>query len=327
MEQVLSKKLLAQMKGNANSMVRNAALLDKLFRGDKQNKPKKEGLFSAVTEMLGVREDSIKTIVKAVLVVLSLASAHYSGFMTQVPFEMLSIVAVDFLSAFISIFVFYFLMSYTIARVFAFALSQFYFSFFHAIAAFVLRLRRQWPLRFNRTGSKIYKESTVYEKVLYWIVFVVGVYFIFNFSYLKVKYSEVDQVVWFLGGSIVLALILKAGFLARSPKAVITRLFDRKRIAYRRQILRAFIYFLTGLSLAFSYYLGIVRFDKIMDEEAVYISSEKFTGMANVLIKSGDSFLLVDKSAGLESFFYVNGKFSVRLKVEEGQKNKQSADG
>ncbi|VXC46873.1 hypothetical protein [Pseudomonas sp. 8O] len=308
-------------------MVRNVALLDKLWGRNKKGQTEKEGILGTVTKILGVREDSIKAIVKATLVVLSLASAHYSGFMTQVPFEMLSIVAVDFLSAFISVFVFYFLMSYTIARVFAFAISQFYFSFFHAIAAFALRLRRHWPLRFNRSAPKIYKESMVYEKVLYWVVFAIGVYLVFNFSYLKVKYSEISKVVWFLGGSMVVALVLKAGFLARSPVVVIKRLFDRKRIAYRRQLLNAFIYFLTGISLAFSYYLGIVRFDKIMEEDAVYISSEKFKGMANVLIKSGDSFLLIDKDAEFETFFYVSDKFSVRLRDTERKEDKQLEEG
>ena len=303
-------------------VIRNSKLLDKLL--GKPKKEEKESLLLSVLRLLGFNKETVKTFIKSFLVVLSLASAHYSGFMSGIPFEMLSIVAVDFLSSFIALFVFYFLMCYTVARVIAFAASQFYYSFFHTLAALFLWLKKRWPHRLKRAGPKLYKEAALYEVLFYWVVGVIVFYFIFDFSYLKVNFSSVSNMVWILCLFVFAALVMKAGFFARAPKRVMKRLVDRKRIAHRRQLLKAFIYFLTGVSLGFSYYLGMVRFNKVMGENPVYIESENFNGMANVLMKSGESFLLIDKSVGAGVFYYISERFSVRL--ERGEKNTEQTE-
>lgn len=301
-------------------MVRNANVIGRLIGKGKADEASNKGLLLSLARIMGVRKDSLQAIVRSVLVILSLASAHYCGFMTRVPFEMVSIVAVDFLSAFISVFIFYFIMSYTISRVFAFSISQLVISGFHAFAAFVLLLRRKWPGRFNRSGSKVYKDTLRFESVIYYVFLIFGLCLLFNLSYLKIRYSEVNEGVWYFGGGIFVALFLKAGFLARHPAKVISRLRDKKRVASRRQVFKAFLYFSTGLSLAFSYYIGVVRFDKIMGEEAVYIDSEVYSGSAIMLMKSGESFLLVNNSGGIKEFYYVADGFSVKL---EGKKKKE----
>lgn len=271
-------------------MVRNAAVISKLLGAGKENEKEGEGLFMALNKVLGVRKESIKSFAKFVLVVLSLASAHYSGFMTQVPFEMVSVVAVDFLSEFISVFVFYFVMCYTIARVFAFSLSQFIVSCFHTITALFLRLKRRWPVLLNRSSARMYKDSVRLEGVIYGFFLVSGMYILFDFCYLRVDY---------------LALV---------------RLRDKKRIALRRLVFKSFTYFAAGFLMGFSFYLGYLRFDKVVDEDAVSIESKIFSGMATVLMKSGESFLLLDGSANVETFYYVNDKFSVRLQDSKSKK-------
>lgn len=301
-------------------MVRNANVIGRLIGKGKAGGAGNKGVLLSLARIMGIRKDSLQAIVRSILVILSLASAHYCGFMTRMPFEMVSIVAVDFLSAFISIFVFYFVMCYTISRVFAFSSSQLVISCFHAFAAFVLLLRRKWPGRFSRSGSKVYKDTLRFESFIYYVFMVSGLCLLFNLSYLKIKYSEINEGVWYFGVGIFVALFLKAGFLARHPAKVFGRLHDKKRVAYRRQVLKAFLYFLTGLSLAFSYYIGVVRFDKIMGENAVRIESEVYSGEAVMLMKSGSSFLLVDNSSGVKEFYYVSDGFSVKL---EGRNSKK----
>lgn len=301
-------------------MIRSSKIIEKLFGNGRSTDVERGGFVSNLAKIMGLRKDSIQAVAKSMLVVLSLASAHYCGFMTRVPFEMVSIVGVDFLSAFISIFVFYFVMCYTISRVFAFSGSQLVISCFHTFAAFVLLLRRKWPGRFSRSGSKVYKDTLRFESFIYYVFMVSGLCLLFNLSYLKIKYSEMNEGVWYFGVGIFAALFLKAGFLARHPAKVFGRLHDKKRVAYRRQVLKAFLYFLAGLSLAFSYYIGVVRFDKIMGENAVRIESEVFSGEAVMLMKSGSSFLLVDNTSGVKEFYYVSDGFSVKL---EGRSSKK----
>jgi len=160
-------------------MIRNIAVVQRLTGRVKEDgrKDEKEGVVEVFTRYFGANKSSIKLAIRVVLIALSLASAHYSGFMSHMPFELFSIIAVDLLPGFVSIFGFYFILCYSIARVFAFGISQVYASFFHMIAAIVLRLRRHWPRRFGRAGVKIYKEAVRYEPVLYW-------FFVFSFFYL-----------------------------------------------------------------------------------------------------------------------------------------------
>lgn len=301
-------------------MLRNANVVYRLINKNKVGEVEVGGFLFGLAKLVGMRKDSIQAVAKSILVILSLASAHYCGFMTRVPFEMVSIVAVDFLSAFISVFVFYFVMCYTISRVFAFSISQLVISAFHAFAAFVLLLRRKWPGRFNRSGSKVYKDTLRFEGFIYYVFLVFGLCLLFNLSYLKIKYSEVNEGVWYFGVGIFVALFLKAGFLARHPAKVFRRLHDKKRVAYRRQVLKAFLYFLTGLSLAFSYYIGVVRFDKVMGENTVRIESEVYSGEAVMLMKSESSFLLVDNSGGFKEFYYISDSFSVKLESRSSKK-------
>lgn len=189
-------------------MIRNSAVIARLT--GKVRKENKVGVLEFLDKYFGANKSSVKLAVRVVLVALSLASAHYSGFMSHVPFELVSIVAVDLLPSFISIFVFYFILCYSIARVFAFGLSQFYSSFFHMFAAFVLRLRRHWPKRFGRAGVRVYKEAIHYEPFLYWFLCFFIFLFVFNFAYLDFTYSEVGVFSIFLGGGMVAALIFKA---------------------------------------------------------------------------------------------------------------------
>lgn len=306
--------------GGGCLMVRNAAVISKLLGAGKKNDQEGEGLFLALNRILGIRKESIKSFARFVLVMLSLASAHYSGFMTQVPFEMVSVVAVDFLSEFIAVFVFYFVMCYTIAKVFAFSLSQFIVSCFHTITALVLRLKNRWPVLLTRSSARMYKDSVRLEGVIYGFFLVLGMYILFDFCYLRVEYSRVGGSVWFFAICMVIAFLLKIGFGARTPKVALGRLRDKKRIALRRLFFKSFTYFAAGFLMGFSFYLGYLRFDKVVDEDAVSIESKVFSGMATILMKSGESFLLLDGSADVETFYYVNDKFSVRLQDGKSKK-------
>lgn len=83
---------------------------------------------------------------------------------------------------------------------------------------------------------------------------------------------------------------MKIGFAARNPKVAWGRLRDKRRVALRRLLFKSFTYLLAGFALGLSYYLGYLRFDKVVDEDSVYIESERFIGMATILMKSGESF-------------------------------------
>lgn len=275
--------------------------------------------------LLGRRSDLIKSIGRPLLAALSLASAHYFGFISSIPFEIASVVTIDFLPAFITTFSFYFLLCYTISRVVAFIASQLFFSAGHTLAAFSLQLRRHWPNSFGRSAVKIYKESTRYEDPAYYAALLLTFLLFFNISYLEFKYASIGETTWLYLLVAVIAIALKLGFLARAPTIVIHRLLDPKRIAYRRQAAKAIIYFGTAIALAFSYYAGLLRFDKLTNEQPVAIKSVHFTGVANILLKSGNSQLSLIQSEENREYVFFNENLSIRHKikkiVKKGDKN------
>lgn len=307
-------------------MKRNSAVIQRLTGRVKKDdrKDDKEGVVEIFARYFGVNKSSVKLAVRVVLVALSLASAHYSGFMSHVPFELVSIIAVDLLPSFISVFAFYFILCYSIARVFAFAIAQFYASFFHMLAAIALRLRRHWPERFGRVGVKVYKEAIHYEPVLYWFFCFLILLFVFNFAYLGFKYSAVSIFSLVLGAGMVVALVFKAGFFARSPLVVVKRLFNAKRVALRRAVLKSCLYFLTGGALALSFYTGYIRFDKVRGEDEVYLEVGGFSGKVNVVMSSNGSFVALDQKTTPETFYFLNDKLMVVLEDKKKEERAES---
>jgi len=261
-------------------------------------------------------KELIKTIGRPLLVAFSLASAHYFGFMSSVPFEIASVVTLDFFPAFITTFSFYFLLCYTISRVVAFIASQLFFAGGHTLAAFSLQLRKRWPRHFSRSAVKLYKESIKYENPAYYTMLVLTFLILFNFSYLELIYTRVGETTWLYLLVAIVAIALKFGFLARPPSTVISRLRDPKRIAYRRQASKAAIYFGTAITLAFSYYAGILRYDKLKNEQPVAIESVQFTGTANILLKSGNSQLTLIQTQAKREYVFFNQHLLIRHEIK-----------
>jgi len=266
------------------------------------------------------------SITQLIFIAFSLASTHYVGFMSKIPFEITSIVTLDFLPAFVGTFVFYTLLCFTIAKVIAFFFSQLLFSAGHTLAAFTLWLRRHWPNTFNRSATKLYREAIQFERPAYNILLVVFFLILFNVSYLELLYTSIGETTKIFMFIAIFAIVLKIGFLARSPAKVVRRLRDEKRIAYRRQLTRALIYFGAGLVVAFTYYAGILRFEKLQKETATTIESKFFNGNANILLKSGDSFLALRQTDNSREYIFFNEQNSISLKIESEPKKLPNAE-
>lgn len=309
-------------------MIRNPDVVRRLARRVKDDQ--KNGVFDFFSKYFGANRSSLKLAIQTLLVALSLASAHYSGFMSHMPFELVSIVAVDFLPSFISVFVFYFILCYSIARVFAFCISQLYVSLLHALAALVLRLRKHWPLKFGKAGVRMYRDAIYYEPILYWFLCILILLFVFNIAYLRFNYSALSAYSMLLGVGAIIALVVKAGFLARSPIVVLRRLFNKDRVALRRSILKACLYFITGSALVLSFFFGYIRFDKLIGEEEVFIGVGKFSGAVNVVMNSNGSFVAVDQKTTPNTYYYLSEgviiKFQGEIKKEAKSKDAKAVD-
>lgn len=98
---------------------------------------------------------------------------------------------------------------------------------------------------------------------------------------------------------------------------VLKRLVNRDRLALRRSILKAFLYFLTGAAVVLSFYAGYIRFDKLRGEEEVFLEIGKFSGKVNVVMSSNGLFVAIDQKTTPETFYFLSDKLMIRLEEKE----------
>lgn len=252
------------------------------------------------------------SIAKALLAFLSLGTVHYVGFLIGVPLEILSITSLKFLTNFVATFTFYLTFCYLATKVFAFAISQFYYSGLAPFAALTFAASKKFPRWLRKPARRMHRETKLAETLIYWMFFAFIFIFLLNFSYLKFDYSTVGKMTWLAAIGISVSSILKSGILIR-PKTQIRRILDKNRIALRRSLLRDYSYLLAGLAVVLSFYAGMLRFDKIMTEDFIDIKNENYQGQAHILLSVDDAYLLVEKSPGQRTFIYLTNEITARL--------------
>ncbi|MEJ8318248.1 hypothetical protein [Pseudomonas oryzihabitans] len=257
-----------------------------------------------------------KNIINTLILAISIASAHYIGFLMHIPFEMLSLIADNFLIDFIFTFIFYVTLSLTMSRVIAFSLSQLISSETSALAAFSLWLRRHWPNKFNKFGIKAFKENAKIEAASYWLFLITAFIFILNFSYSKISLDKVGNFSWLVIVGMSISIISKAGFLNRNPLEASKRIFDKKRVRLHNQLIQIVVKSGTGLLLVSSFYSGIFRYEKVIDETPLDFQSSNYNGKANILLSSGQKFLLIEK-ADPKRFVYTDNQKIITYRKEK----------
>lgn len=261
---------------------------------------------------------TVTSAIKAFLAFLSLGTVHYIGFLMEVPFEIVSIASLKFLTNFVATFTFYLTFCYMVTKVFSFAISQFYYSALAPLAALTFAASKRFPGWLKKPARKMHRETNLAEKLIYWAFFVIIFSFIFNFSYLKFDYYLVGRMTWMLLIGITLAAMLKSGILIR-PKTQIQRILDKKRVALRRSLLRDYSYFLAGSAVAISFYTGMLRFDKIMSEDVVVFNNGKYQGQVHVLLSMDDAYLLIESSFKKQTFLYLTDTIMIRLATDHNK--------
>lgn len=245
---------------------------------------------------------------KVALVLVGLGAAHYIGFLTGFPSEVLSLISLKFLAPFVSVFVFFMLFCFYLARTSSFVLSQFYYCFFAPIVVLLIRVARLNWVGKKKTARKIYREAALPEIALYWFFFVVVFLVGLNNFYIAYDHAFVSRTAKWGAVFLVVAAFLKTGVLNR-PTKQISRIFDRRRIALRKRLFKEYVVFFSGVLVLISFYGGVLRGDMVMSERAIHVSGERYSGNVRVLLSSGSDFLAVD------DVFYIYSTGGVLMKI------------
>lgn len=254
-------------------------------------------VFAGRADLLDVK--GVIAIAKLAIGFMSLGTAHYMGFLWSVPFEVISVVSSRYVVSFVGIFTFYVVSCYYLSRSITFSISQFYYCFIVPLVAGVFGANRLARGKLTRSARRMYRETTMAERIIYWVFFLPMFPFLLNFAYLKFNYEVMGAEAKLLGGFLLLAAVLRSGVLNRPNQ--IFRFFDKKRIALRRRLLRDYAVFFAGAAVAVSFYAGVLRYEKVLHEEPVSLKSEMYQGDVRVLLNAGGDFLAV------EDEFFVSG--------------------
>lgn len=263
-------------------------------------------ILTGVRPVLGVSD--FFTLLKVALVFAGLGTAHYIGFLSNIPSEVLTIISLKFLTSFVSVFVFYLMFGFYAAKVFAFAFSQFYYCLFAPFFVFLRKLAGSNLFRQKKAALKIYKESDFPEKIVYWMAFL-SIFFAVLFAlYLRLNYELVSRQAIVGAGVLVLAAFFKTGILNR-PKKQLLRILDKRRVSLRRKLTREYAVFLSSVAVLVSFYSGLLRCEMLAAERAAYLEVGKYSGSAKILLSSGDEFLALDD----DFYIYSSSDFFIKI--------------
>ncbi|QXH48126.1 hypothetical protein KSS93_09525 [Pseudomonas xanthosomatis] len=262
--------------------------------------------FSDRADLLDVK--GAIAIAKLAIGFMSLGMAHYMGFLWSVPFEVTSLVSSRYVVSFVGVFTFYVASCYYLTRAITFSISQFYYCFIAPLVVGVFGANRLARGKLRRSARRMYRETTMAERIIYWVFFLPMFPFFLNFAYLKFNYEMMGAETKLLGGFLLLAAVLRSGVLNRPSQ--IFRIFDKKRVALRRRLLKDYAVFFAGVTVVISFYAGVLRYEKILHEEPVWLKSEMYQGDVRMLLNAGGDFLVV------EDEFFVSGIDGVLVKLK-----------
>ncbi|WP_311971798.1 hypothetical protein [Pseudomonas baltica] len=263
---------------------------------------------------------SLLSIAKAAVTLLSLGTAHYVGFLIHIPFEILSIVSIKFLPQFVATCSFYLTLCYLTARIFSFGISQLYYSASAPLAGFSIAASKWLPKRLKNGARRIHRETRPTEKIIYWAAFLFILPFLLNFSYLKFENEEIGGLTKTLFFSILAAIIFKSGILIRGPKQI-RRIVDKQRIALRKLLFRDYTYLLAGIGLAVCFYTGMLRYDKILGEDKVFLRMGEYSGNAHMLLSTDDAHLVLEDDDTSRTYVYLADGLMVKLQRAVNKKS------
>lgn len=254
-------------------------------------------------DSLGTTWSRIRPFLLSAFTALSIASAHYMGFLSQIPDSFLPVVTKPLAPAFFAAFVGYFIFCAITARVLAVL----------AVAAYglVAILFARLSTRRRRHFVRRYIVSLRYEVPMTY--FAQAIFFALSFITMYLDWRSLRH--W---GILILcaAVVLLLAFLARtslllSPAILLRRLEDRRRGSYRVAVTAATFASVVSALFVASYYAGSMRHSALWTRNDVEYFDSRFNGQLSVLLVSGDTTLAIEHSGLAHRYVYFTKEFAM----------------
>jgi len=251
----------------------------------------------------------------AIVSIASISLAHYAGFLSAVPLQIVAASGPDLALGVTATFLFYTSFSAILARIVA----PFLITYILVMLVFIERAEHGTKLetlskkkKFVRSYSSLIDNETYLATALQIGLFII----IMSATYLEPSPSWTSATLLTIA-SILLALpgLLKTRFLLLlNIKKYLNRIYKRPH-ERARAISAGLLTTITALVVS-SYTMGLMRINMLTNSEPQQITNRYFKGHANLLATSGSSALVYEKINNQERYMYLTADYALAVESE-----------
>lgn len=251
-------------------------------------------------------------IVGIIVSVVSISLAHYAGFLSIIPLQIVAASGSDLAFGVTATFLFYISLSAIMARVIVGIFLPL------VLPAIVIAGRIEHGIRLKSLSKKkkfVKSYNVLLESENLFVVasqLVIFTFILFGL-YLEPKptWSSVTLII------VVLILVILSGLF----RAKFLLVFDinkyismiNKRPVEKVNAVSALFFTVVAAMVVFSYVIGLMRINTLISSQPQQITNRYFKGYANLLASSGSSALLYQKQNGNERYMYLTADYALAV--------------
>lgn len=254
-------------------------------------------------------------IVGGTLAIVSLALAHYAGFLMNVPLQLVAVVGLPLAKGVTATFLFYLFFCAVSARVIASIVQLAVLPIFALLDRFGRGFRRKMDFSQQRHFVRTHSHTIEWEgfawiliQGLLFLLLIFGIYVKFSIDW--VSASEVVVSVAFA----VLSGLVRSGFFLQPKPATFKRKIKTRTARYGRAVSAAFVTTTAALIIV-AYILGGLRASLLRDQEPQMIVTKEFTGKASIIASSEGALLLFQKQGTALRYIYSAPEFATSMET------------
>lgn len=251
-------------------------------------------------------------IISTILAIVSISLAHYAGFLSELPLQIVAASGSDLMLGVTTTFIFYISFSAILARIIIW--------FFLPFVLFIIAVtgRAEHGLKLKRMSKKKkfvknYKNMLKNENSLVvlaqFIIFILimqGLYLNLEFTWM---YASLFIVTLFL---VILSGLFRANFLLLfNIKQYLNRLNNRPN--EKVNAVSAALFTAVTTLVVTSFAMGLMRVNTLTKSKQQQITNHYFNGYASLIANSGSSTLLFEKADGKSRYIFLTANYALAV--------------
>lgn len=256
------------------------------------------------------------SVLGGVLAIVSLALAHYAGFLMNVPLQLVAVVGVPLAKGVTATFLFYLFFCAVSARVLTSMIQIIVLPFLAVSDRFERGFHRKMDWSQRRRFVRTHSQTIKWEGIA-WVLVQASLFLLLMLA-LYVKFT-ID---WISGSGIaisvalaVLSGLVRSGFFLQPKPTTFKRKIKTRPALYGRALSAAFVT-TTAALIIIAYFMGGLRASLLRDQGPQMIVTKEFTGMASIIASSEGALLVFQKQGTAFRYIYSAPEFATSIETK-----------